>query len=110
VVDETKLVPVLGAFPLPLEVLAFAPGVVAERVRALGAASVERRSVPSDGGNVLLDAAFGAIPDPPALAARLAAVPGVVEHGLFPASMVERVVVAGQGGVRELVRGSVPSS
>jgi ribose 5-phosphate isomerase len=37
------------------------------------------------------------------LAARLAAVPGLVEHGIFPGSMVERVVVAGAGGVRELV-------
>ena len=41
--------------------------------------------------------------DPLVLAAQLAAVPGLVEHGIFPGSMVERVVVAGAGGVRELV-------
>ena len=105
VVDEGKLVETLGAFGLPLEVLPFAPAVVAEQVRALGAAAVTRRAAPSDNGNPLFDADFGRIADPAALAARLAAIPGLVEHGLFLAPMVERVIVAGAAGVRELVRG-----
>lgn len=105
VVDEAKLVETLGAFGLPLEVLPFAPEVVAAQVRALGAATVTRRAAASDNGNLLLDAAFGRIPDPAALAARLAAIPGLVEHGLFLADMVERVIVAGAHGVREIARG-----
>lgn len=104
VADERKLVETLGAFPLPLEVLPFAPAVVAAQVRALGAASVDTRAARSDNGNLLMDAAFGRIADPAALAAALAAIPGLVEHGLFLAPMVERVIVAGAGGVRELVR------
>jgi ribose 5-phosphate isomerase A len=104
VVDESKLVDRLGAFGLPLEVLPFAPGVVAEWVRALGATSVTTRERPSDNGNLLMDADFGAIRDPLGLARKLAAVPGLVEHGIFPAEMVERVVVAGSDGVREIVR------
>lgn len=104
VVDEAKLVQTLGAFALPLEVLPFAPEVVAEDVMELGARQVIRRQEPSDNGNVLLDAAFGRIEDPEALAARLAAVPGLVAHGLFPCEMVERVIVAGTEGVRELIR------
>lgn len=104
VVDEGKLVETLGAFPLPLEVLPFAPAVAAEQVRALGARTVTTRAERSDNGNLLLDAAFERIADPAALAARLAAIPGIVEHGLFLAPMVERVVVAGVHGVRELVR------
>ncbi|MGD9764721.1 MAG: ribose-5-phosphate isomerase RpiA [Candidatus Binatia bacterium] len=104
VVDAAKLVEGLGAFPLPLEVLPFAPGFAASRARALGAAAVTTRAERSDNGNLLMDAAFGRIPDPAGLAARLAAVPGIVEHGLFPAEMVERVVVAAPDGVRELVR------
>jgi ribose 5-phosphate isomerase A len=51
-----------------------------------------------------MDAAFARIDDPAALAAQLAAIPGIVEHGLFLAPMVERVLVAGATGVRELVR------
>ncbi|MGH7788763.1 MAG: ribose-5-phosphate isomerase RpiA [Candidatus Binatia bacterium] len=104
VVDESKLVDTLGRFPLPLEVLPFAPAVAATQVRALGAAQVTTRPRRSDNGNLLMDAHFGRIADPAALAASLAALPGIVGHGLFPASMVERVVIAGAGGTRELVR------
>lgn len=104
VVDESKLVEYLGPFGTPLEVLAFAPGVVASRVAALGATSLTTREKPSDNGNLIVDAQFGAITDPAALARQLEAVPGIVEHGIFLAPMVERVVVAGLDEVRELVR------
>jgi ribose 5-phosphate isomerase len=50
-----------------------------------------------------MDAQFGLIADPVALGDRLANTPGIVEHGIFPGSMVERVVIAGLEGVRELV-------
>jgi len=104
VVDESKLVDRLGPFGTPLEVLDFAPAVVAGRVRALGAREVTTRDRRSDNGNLLMDAHFDPIADPVALAAELATIPGIVEHGIFPASLVERVVVAGENGVRELVR------
>ena len=50
-----------------------------------------------------MDAQFGTIADPVALGIALATTPGIVEHGIFPGSMVERVVIAGLDGVRELV-------
>jgi ribose 5-phosphate isomerase A len=103
VVDESKLVRTLGAFGLPLEVLPFAPEVVIHRVQALGARAVERRGE-SDNHNVLLRADFGRIPDPAALARALDGIVGLVEHGLFLADMVERVVVGGRDGVREITR------
>lgn len=102
IVDESKLVPLLGPFGTPLEVLDFAPGVVADRVRALGALEVTSREKRSDNGNLIFDASFGTIADPVALATQLSAIPGLVEHGIFPGAMVERVVVAGIDGVREL--------
>lgn len=98
VVDDSKLVDQLGPFGTPLEVLDFAPSVVAAAVQALGAMQVTTRDARSDNGNLLMDAAFGAIADPVALAASLAAIPGVVEHGIFPGSMVHRVVIAGADG------------
>jgi ribose 5-phosphate isomerase A len=104
VVDESKLVAHLGAFGTPLEVLDFAPEVVAAQVRALGAAEVTTLPTRSDSGNLLMDARFGTITDVDALAGALGAIPGLVEHGLFPAAMVERVVVASAAGVRELTR------
>lgn len=98
VVDESKLVDHLGPFGTPLEVLDFAPEVVAAAVVALGASGVTTREVRSDNGNLLLDAHFGDIEDPVALAAALAGIPGIVEHGIFPGTMVARVVVAGADG------------
>jgi ribose 5-phosphate isomerase A len=105
VVDEHKLVGHLGSFGTPLELLDFAPQVTIGWVRELGATSVELRDRRSDGGNLLAVAHFGQIEHPEQLATRLSQVPGLVEHGLFPASMVDRVVVAGSNGIRELTRG-----
>ncbi len=103
VVDETKLVDKLGPFGTPIEVLPFAPLTVARRLHALGAGEVTARDRASDNGNVLLDARFGVIEHPAALARKLAAIPGLVEHGLFLAATVERIVVAGRDGVYERV-------
>jgi ribose 5-phosphate isomerase A len=105
VVDESKIVPALGPFGTPLEVLTFAPRVVEARVRALGATAITTRDDPSDNGNLIVDAHFGSIADPAALSRELNDIPGIVEHGIFLAPMVERVVVAGIDAVRELVRG-----
>jgi ribose 5-phosphate isomerase A len=104
VIDESKLVDRLGAFGTPLEVLDFAPAVVAGWVRELGATDVTARADRSDNDNLIMDAHFGLIDDPVGLMAALSAVPGLVEHGLFEGGMVERVVVAGTAGVRELTR------
>jgi len=104
IVDESKLVPHLGPFGTPLEVLDFAPGVVRDRLLALGAREVETRDRRSDNDNLLVDARFGEIADPVVLAAQLSAVPGIVEHGIFLAELVERVIVAGADGTREIVR------
>jgi ribose 5-phosphate isomerase A len=75
--------------PVPLELLAFG---LASTVRRLG--PVEVRDVPpSPDGGVIADY-VGAIGDPVELAARLAATPGVVEHGLFPPGLVGEILVA----------------
>lgn len=103
VADEHKLVDQLGDFGTPLEILPFAPGVVTSWLEALGATSVSLRSGSSDNGNLLADARFGLIDDPRSFAAQLDAVPGVVEHGIFLAELVDRVVVAGADGIRELL-------
>jgi len=88
VTDASKQVPVLGEFPLPVEVIQFAQPLVAKRIAALGAAVKLRHDengnpYVTDEGNHILDCSFGSIPDPPALARTLDAMPGVVDHGLF---------------------------
>jgi ribose 5-phosphate isomerase A len=105
VADQTKLVEELGAFGVPIEALDFAPGVLAARLRDLGAHEVVRSPERSDNGNLLMRAWFGPLTDPEGLAAALAALPGLVEHGIFPHEMVTRVVVSdNQGHVVERLR------
>src|ERR1700737_3727953 len=88
IADSSKQVPVLGRFPVPVEVISFAQSLVATKIALLGA-SVGVRSEPSgqpfitDEGHRILDCNFGPISDPPALARALEALPGAVEHGLF---------------------------
>ena len=88
VADSGKIVPVLGKFPLPVEVISFARTVVEKRIVALGGLP-KLRTKPdgsaylTDNGNQILDCSFGKIADPPALARSLSDIPGVVEHGLF---------------------------
>jgi ribose 5-phosphate isomerase A len=86
--DSSKQVAVLGKFPLPVEVIAFAEPLVAKKITALGAAVKRRQDSKgnpfvTDEGHHILDCHFGQIPDPPALARVLSDMPGVVEHGLF---------------------------
>ena len=88
VADSSKVVPVLGKFPLPVEVISFARTVVEKKIVSLGA-SPKLRLKPdgspflTDNGNQILDCSFGKIDDPPALALALSNTPGIVEHGLF---------------------------
>ncbi|MFZ0814846.1 MAG: ribose-5-phosphate isomerase RpiA [Candidatus Sulfotelmatobacter sp.] len=108
VADATKQVPVLGKFPLPVEVIKFAQALVAKKIRALGAAVELRRNADgklflTDEDNYILDCRFGKIPDAEDLARHLSDMPGVVEHGLF-IGMASVVLVANGSEVVELRR------
>ena len=88
VADASKQVPVLGKFPLPVEVIQFAQALVEKRIRALGAEvrlRIEADGKPyvTDERNHILDCSFGQIPDADGLSQELSEMPGVVEHGLF---------------------------
>lgn len=88
VADPSKRADVLS-HPVPVEVLPDFHTVVAADVRERGGDPTLRRAerkdgpVVTDNGNLVLDCAFGEIPDPESLSASLSAIPGVVEHGLF---------------------------
>lgn len=107
IADSSKQVPMLGNFPLPIEVIAFAQLLVKKKIEALGASVKLRQSNGSpfvtDEGHHILDCSFGQIPDPPALARRLSDMPGVVEHGLF-INMASVVLIARGQEVTELRR------
>lgn len=108
VTDASKQVPVLGKFPLPVEVIKFAQALVAREITALGAKTKLRKDEAgnayiTDEGNHILDCSFGQIPDPPALALKLSQIPGIVEHGLF-IGMANAVIMAKGTEVIELKR------
>jgi ribose 5-phosphate isomerase A len=112
IADSSKQVPVLGKFPLPVEVVPFAQALVARKIEALGAKVKIRQTAEgncflTDEHHHILDCHFGQIPDPPALAHKLEAMPGVVEHGLF-IGMANVVLVARNGNVQELRRENSP--
>ncbi|HSV03285.1 MAG TPA: ribose-5-phosphate isomerase RpiA [Phenylobacterium sp.] len=110
IADASKRVPVLGGFPLPIEVVAFGHRTTALRICDalaecdIGAAPRLRlrngQPVRTDGGNLIYDAPCGRIEDPAALAAALKSVTGVVEHGLFLDLADEALVATPEGVLR----------
>lgn len=110
IADETKWVPVLGRFPLPIEVLPFGFGATKQAIAAVvGSAKLDLRrgkdglAFVTDGGHWIIDAALGRIADPKALGSKLAAIPGVMEHGLF-IGLADTAILAGPDGVRVVER------
>jgi ribose 5-phosphate isomerase A len=109
VADATKRVPVLGKFPLPVEVIKFAQAVVRKKIQALGAAvemrlGTDGKPYLTDENNYILDCRFGQIRDADGLARQLSDMPGVVEHGLF-IGVASVVLVANGSEVVELRAG-----
>ena len=108
IADAAKQVPVLGKFPLPIEVVAFGHKTTALRICDVLAefdiAMMPRLRVrdggpvKTDGGNLIYDAACGAIAEPAALAAALKSVTGVVDHGLF-LDLADLAMIGVDGGV-----------
>jgi ribose 5-phosphate isomerase A len=114
IADQSKWVQNLGRFPLPIEIAPFGAAATRRAVEAATAAAgcpgpALPRKAPNghpfvtDGGHWLLDAQLQRIPDPKTLAARLSAVPGVMEHGLF-IGLAGAAIVAGPDGVRLIER------
>jgi ribose 5-phosphate isomerase A len=110
IADSTKLVPHLGAVPLPIEVVPF--GLAATRrhierafakLGLAGPMRVRGESSPfiTDGGHYILDCSLGVIPVPEALSQILSPIPGVVEHGLF-VGLARAAIIAGSEGVEVL--------
>jgi ribose 5-phosphate isomerase A len=102
VVDESKVVDVLGRFPLPVEVIPMARSYVARQLVKLGGQPVWRENVVTDNGNQILDVHGLRILDPPALETAINGIAGVVTVGLFAHRPADVVLVGGGAGVRRL--------
>jgi len=109
IADRSKVVERLGAFPLPIEVNTFGLAATRAAIQSLASQSglsgtiavrkdAQNQPYMTDGGHIILDASFGLIPEPEALAVSLNSVPGVVENGLFT-GLASRAIVAGNDAV-----------
>lgn len=96
IVDPSKLVPVLGRFPVPVEVIPMARSHVARQIVKLGGDPVWREGTVTDNGNWILDVHNWSITDPVALESRLNAIVGVVTNGLFAARPADVVITGGE--------------
>ena len=97
IVDPSKQVPILGKFPLPVEVIPMARSLVArELVRLSGGQPVWRDGVVTDNGNLILDVHNLSIIDPVALEREINQIPGVVSVGLFARHPADVVIVGGE--------------
>ena len=97
IIDASKQVPVLGSFPLPVEVLPMARSLVAREILArTGGQPVWRMGTTTDNGNQILDIHHLSITDPVALERELNQIPGVVAVGLFARRKADVVIVGGE--------------
>jgi ribose 5-phosphate isomerase A len=102
IVDDSKLVDVLGAFPLPVEVIPMARSLVARELTRRGGRPVWREKCTTDNGNHILDVHQLRILDPPALEADLNQIPGVVTVGLFARRPADVLLVGSAASVTRI--------
>ena len=107
IADESKLVDVLGDFPLPIEIIPESLNPVTKALEDMGGKVDIRMGQAKDGpvitdnGNFILDVAFGQIDNPIPMEKELNTIPGVVENGLFT-EMVDKVIIGSKDGVKYL--------
>lgn len=104
VADESKLVRVLGKFPLPIEVIPMAQSYVGRQMVALGGRPVLREGVTTDNGNVIIDVHGLNIVDPVKLENQINQIAGVVTVGLFAQRPADILLLGSPAGVKQIKR------
>jgi ribose 5-phosphate isomerase A len=102
IADETKLVDVLGKFPLPIEVIPMARSYVARQIVKLGGQPVLREGFTTDNGNLILDVHNLKIMNPVELEGKLNNIVGVVTNGLFALRPADVLILGTPGGAKTL--------
>ncbi|MCH2190854.1 MAG: ribose-5-phosphate isomerase RpiA [Gammaproteobacteria bacterium] len=102
IADDSKLVDVLGAFPLPIEVIPMAKSYVARQLVKLGGNPVLREGVVTDNGNVIIDVHNLLIDNPVELESQIDHIAGVVTNGLFARRGADVLLLGGENGVTKI--------
>jgi ribose 5-phosphate isomerase A len=104
IVDDTKMVGHLGEFPLPVEVIPMARGLVARALRKMGGNPFWREGFVTDNGNLILDVHNLTIVAPPVLETDINQIVGVVTNGLFARRPADVLLIGGDTGVETLIQ------
>ncbi len=104
IIDDSKLVGMLGSFPLPVEVLPMAQAFVARQFVRMRASPVWREGFVTDNGNHILDVRDLAIPNPVEMETRICLIPGILSVGIFAHHPADVLLIGHDQGVRELRR------
>jgi len=102
IADDSKLVPMLGAFPLPIEVIPMAKSYVARQLVKLGGNPILRDNIITDNGNVIIDVHDLKIENPIELESNINQIVGVVTNGLFAQRGADVLLLGGSDGVRKI--------
>ncbi len=102
IVDDAKLVGMLGSFPLPIEVLPMAQEMVSRRMLKMRGQPIWREGFVTDNGNHILDIHDLQISNPLEMEARINRIPGVVTVGIFAHRAADILLIGGDDGVREM--------
>lgn len=103
IADKSKLVSVLGKFPLPVEVIPMARGYVAREIIRLGGQPILRPGVVTDNGNIILDVHGMQILNPVEMETTLNQITGVVTNGLFAKRGADVLLLSSEEGVRTII-------
>lgn len=102
IIDDSKLVGMLGKFPLPIEVLPMAQSFVARKLVKMRAQPIWRENYITDNGNHILDVHDLSITNPLEMETRINQIPGVIAVGLFAHRPADVLLIAGDDGVRTI--------
>ncbi len=102
IADDSKLVDVLGAFPLPIEVIPMARSLVARKMVAMGGSPVLREGFVTDNGNIILDVHNLQIMEPVHMETEINQIPGVVTVGIFAERPADILILGSEAGVKTL--------
>jgi len=102
IIDDSKMVPMLGKFPLPVEVIPMAQSYVAREISKLGGQPQLRQGFTTDNGNIILDVRNMTIDNPLELEQKLNQIVGVVTNGLFAQRPADILLIASDDGVKTL--------
>ncbi len=102
IIDDSKMVPMLGEFPLPVEVIPMAQSYVARQISKLGGQPQLRQDFTTDNGNIILDVHNMTIENPLELEQKLNQIVGVVTNGLFAQRPADILLIASDDGVKTL--------